>query len=311
MSSARRKVKPGIDFLRKLLAFRRGFCTLFQRSRIDSRPTTAKLRDETTMITAIDRPSTTGPAQALLLSMYGKVCRTGLFSTALGRNAFLIAYHRYKAWTEADQVNALRAFVPKGSTVVDVGANVGFYTRHFAHWVGPEGKVIALEPEASNFSSLKRMTSQRGLTNVEPVQAVAAEVSGTLKLQINPFHPADHRISCSGIDVRAVTLDDLLLERDPSPVSLIKIDVQGAEEKVLRGATAVLRKLRPALFVEVDDTALAAMGSSAESLLGFLADRDYYLRRLDKGQLSRVDLDSAIRLCRRGTYVDFLAQPNS
>jgi FkbM family methyltransferase len=261
------------------------------------------------MITAIDRSSTTGPAQALLLSIYGTVCRTGLFSTTLGRNAFLIAYHRYKTWAEAAQVSALRALVPKGSTVVDVGANVGFYTRHFANWVGPEGKVIAIEPEAANFASLKRMTLRKGCTNVDPIQAVAAEVPGTLKLQINPFHPADHRISSSGIDVRALTLDDLLLKGDRPPLSLIKIDVQGAEEKVLRGATAVLRDLRPALFLEVDHAALAAMGSSAESLLGFLSAHGYQLCRLGKGQPSRLDLDSAIRLCRPGTYTDFLAQP--
>jgi FkbM family methyltransferase len=261
------------------------------------------------MITAMNRSSTTGPAQAVLLRMYGAVCRTGLFSTSLGRNAFLIAYHRYKAWAEAAQVGALRTLVPKGSTVVDVGANVGFYTRHFAHWVGPDGKVIAIEPEEANFAALEQIILRRGSTNVEAIQAVAAEASGTLKLEINPFHPADHRISSSGVEVRALTLDDLLLKGDRPPVSLIKIDVQGAEEKVLRGATAVLRRLRPALFIEVDEAALAAMGSSAATLLGFLSTYRYELCRLGKGQPSQLDLRSAIALCRPGTYVDFLARP--
>jgi FkbM family methyltransferase len=243
--------------------------------------------------------------------MYGTVCRTGLFSTALGRNGFLLAYHCYKAWSENAQVDALRALVPKGTTVVDVGANVGFYTRHFASWVGPEGKVIAIEPEAANFASLKRMILRNGSTNVEAIQAVAAEAPGTLKLEINPFHPADHRISSSGLDVRALTLDDLLLKGERPPLSLIKIDVQGAEEKVLRGATAVLRNLRPALFLEVDDSALGAMGSSAESLLGFLQGHDYHLCRLGRETPSRIDFSSAISLCMPGTYADFLARPNS
>jgi FkbM family methyltransferase len=241
--------------------------------------------------------------------MYGTACRTGLFSTSLGRSAFLMAYHRYKAWAEAAQVEALRPLVPKGSTVVDVGANVGFYTRHFTNWVGPRGKVIAIEPEAANFASLNRMILQKGASNVEPIRAVAAEVSGTLKLEINPFHPADHKISPSGVDVPALTLDDLLLEGKRPPVSLIKVDVQGAEERVLLGATAVLRKLRPLLFVEVDDAALRGMGSSAERLLGVLAAHRYEICRFENKQPVPIELVKALSLSTPGTYVDFLARP--
>ena len=241
--------------------------------------------------------------------MYGTACRTGLLSTSLGRSAFLLAYHRYKAWAEAAHVEALRPLVPKGSTVVDVGANVGFYTRHFTNWVGPRGKVIAIEPEAANFASLKRMVLRKGSTNVEAVRAVAAEVSGTLKLEINPFHPADHRISASGVDVPALTLDDLLLDGGRPPVSLIKIDVQGAEERVLMGATAVLRKLRPMLFVEVDDAALTSMGSSAVRLLGLLGAHRYEICRFENRRSSPIELDKALSLCTPGTYVDFLARP--
>jgi hypothetical protein len=78
--------------------------------------------------------------------------------------------------------------------------------------------------------------ARRGLTSrVDLVQAVAAERSGELRLQINPHHPGDHRINEVGVPVCAVRLDDMLRERGWPEVSLIKIDVPGAEDRVLEG----------------------------------------------------------------------------
>src|SRR5207247_124015 len=121
------------------------------------------------------------------------------------------------------------------------------------------------EPE--NFARLNRMIAKHGLSSVvETIQAVAAEQEGELKLELNSMHPADHKIATTGIAVTAHTIDDLLAKRNCPAVSLIKIDVQGAEERVLRGATRTLEKSHPALFIEIDDRALAAMGSSADRL---------------------------------------------
>src|SRR6185503_14448504 len=148
--------------------------------------------------------------QRLLLCFYRAVSSTGLLSTRLGRRAFAFAYDFYKSRWEAADITALKKFVRVGTTVIDVGANIGFFTRHFAEWVRPGGIVIAIEPEGRNFAGLNAMLSRRGLVNVEPVQAVAAEAPGTLKLFVNRRHPADHRISDTGTDVRAITLDGIM-----------------------------------------------------------------------------------------------------
>jgi FkbM family methyltransferase len=276
--------------------------------------------------------STTGVVQRLLLAMYKGVCRTGLMSTRLGRGVFLAAYERYKGIWDADHLEALGKSVHRGTTVIDVGANVGFYTRRFAEWVRPGGEVIAIEPEEVNFSTLKRVIARRGLVNVLAVQAVASERAGSLYLQRNPFHPADHRIaegtgvvanedsdgsepgssaSCqaSRVRVRSVTIDDVLRERGQPKVSLMKIDVQGAEERVLRGAMRTLRELRPPVFMEVDEAALRAMGSSAESVLELMISCRYEPHRIVKGGPVRVSRTEAVRLCSDGTYVDFLFLP--
>jgi len=271
--------------------------------------------------------STTGVLQRLLLAVYKGVCRTGLMSTRLGRGVFLAAYERYKGIWDADHLEALSKLVPPGATVIDVGANVGFYTRRFAEWVRPGGEVIAIEPEEVNFASLKRVIARRGLMNVLGVQAVASETAGSLYLQKNPFHPADHRIAetnglaasgrgdktapCQGncVKVKAVTIDGLLRERGWPKVSLIKIDVQGAEERVLRGAMGALRELRPAVFMEVDEAALRAMGSSAESVLELMVSCRYQPHRIVNRGPVRVSKAESARLCSSGTYVDLLFLP--
>jgi FkbM family methyltransferase len=253
--------------------------------------------------------STTGVMQRLLLAVYKGICRTGLMSTRLGRGAFLAAYERYKGIWDAEYLEVLAKLVHPGTTVIDVGANVGFYTRRFAVWVRPGGEVIAIEPEEVNFLTLKRVIARRGLMNVLGVQGVASEGAGSLYLQKNPFHPADHRIADTGVKVRAVTIDNVLRERGWPKVSLMKIDVQGAEERVLRGAMGTLRELRPAVFMEVDEAALRTMGSSAESVLELMVSCRYEPHRIVNGAPARVSKSEAVRHCSNGTYVDLLFLP--
>src|SRR5437868_9451316 len=98
-----------------------------------------------------------------LLRAYSAVRRTGLFDSGPGRDAFEGAYWAYKSLIEARDLGALGAFVAKGSTVVDVGANIGFFTLRFAEWVGPDGRVVAIEPESRNFDCLWARVARRGL----------------------------------------------------------------------------------------------------------------------------------------------------
>ncbi len=246
--------------------------------------------------------------QSVLLQAYALMHRTGFFATTPGRALFEFAYQQYKTWIEVGDVRVLRAFIPAGSTVVDVGANIGFFVRQFAPWVGPQGRVIALEPEAANFARLQRFIEKRGWENiVEPVQAAAAEQAGTLMLAINPLHPADHKLAAEGVPVAVVTLDGLLAERGWPTVSFLKIDVQGAESRVLAGAAQTLSRFRPALFIEVDDAALQRMGSSAAALHAHLGSLGYAPRRICQGKLSAaLPPSELLATTTDGRYTDLL-----
>lgn len=246
--------------------------------------------------------------QSCLLKIYARAVRTGLLSTSWGRSLFLTTYNWYKLFVEAGDIRSLRRYVKPGEVVIDIGANVGFFTTRFARWVSGGGFVIAVEPEATNFRQLLRNLDRSGTAAVvRTVQGVAAEHPGTLKLAINPIHPGDHRIASEGVDVPAFTIDDLVRKEPSARVCLMKIDVQGAEERVLRGARETIRRDHPAILVEMDDDELRKMGSSAERVVTWLMGFGYVIQRLgNNSEMGQLPVAEAIRMCRSGRYVDLM-----
>jgi len=246
--------------------------------------------------------------QACLIRTYALVHSTGLLSTDVGEWAFRSAYTGYKRFIEAGHLGPLRSLVRPGTFVIDVGANIGFFTLEFARWVGDGGKVLAIEPEPVNFGRLTRGVSRAGLRHVvDLVQAAATERSGEVGLIMSPRHHGDHRIGDGGLPVPAVTIDDLLAARGWPPVSLMKIDVQGAESRVLAGAGETLRALRPALFVEVCDEALRTSQSSAEDLLAQLYGHGYSAYRTTHERIVEpMTAAQALDQHEKRSYVDLL-----
>jgi len=211
-------------------------------------------------------------------------------------------------FVEAGDIQSLRSYVKPGEVVIDIGANVGFFTKRFARWVSDGGFVIAVEPETSNFRRLQWNLEKSGTAAVvRTVQGVAAERGGTLKLAVNPIHPGDHKIAPEGVDVTAFTIDELVRKEPAARVCLMKIDVQGAEERVLRGAQVTIQRDHPAILVELDDEALRQMGSSAERVVTWLMNLGYVIQRLGKNSpVGQVPVEEALRMCRNGRYADLL-----
>jgi FkbM family methyltransferase len=246
--------------------------------------------------------------QSLLLNVYRRIRRSGALESRLVGAAFEVTYDLYKAWWEAPEVNALLRWVPHSGTVIDVGANIGFFTTRFADKVGPGGKVLAIEPEGLNLRRLRKRLD-RFVSNgiVEILPGVVSDREGIAKLQINHDHPGDHRLAASGVDVDAYTLDGLIKRRGFGKVDFVKIDVQGAEALVLAGAQEMLARYKPALWIEVDDLALREMGSNAVSVYGILASAGYHAYRLSRDATPHQITGGEITaLCSNGNYADFL-----
>lgn len=162
--------------------------------------------------------------------------------------------------------------VKPGHVVVDVGANVGYYTLIAGKLVGETGRVYAFEPDPSAFAILERNVALNGLTNVVLEQKAASNEPGTLRLYLSEENKGDHRIfeteeARESIEIEAVALDDYFEGREPR-IDFIKIDTQGAEAVIIDGLDRVIRA-NPAitLVVEFWPRALHEFGRESDALL--------------------------------------------
>ena len=145
---------------------------------------------------------------------------------------------------EGDVDAFIRSRLREGVVFVDVGANVGYYTLVASKFVGAVGRVYSIEPVPSTAAVLRVNVKLNGCNNVVVREVAAWSARGRLVLKIpaSMYGYASAVREGASVTVDASTLDDIL--RDESSIQLIKIDVEGAELEVLRGAQSVLRRTR-------------------------------------------------------------------
>jgi FkbM family methyltransferase len=189
-------------------------------------------------------------------------------------------YTSWKAFSDRRERELFRQLIKPGMTVVDVGANIGVYTRYFSRLTGPSGQVHAFEPAPLNFQRLR--SNVGGLPNVTLNQTAVGSARATLKLFVSTELNVDHRTFDSGdgrssVDVPATSLD-AYFETGQS-VDLMKIDVQGFEMSVLEGARRVFED-NPGLvlLLEFWPYGLAQASVSSADLLGFIATLGFEAR---------------------------------
>jgi FkbM family methyltransferase len=178
---------------------------------------------------------------------------------------------------EPAETAVMRRLIAPGMSVLDIGANIGYYTLLFANLVGPEGKVHAFEPAPKALRLLRKNINANTLTNVI-VHACAAGADITEeRLYLNDYNAGDNRIYKSdGMESVAITvrtIDSLVPENQR--VDFIKMDVQGYEWHVIRGAKRIIEGDRPSIVLEFSPRGIARCGGSAKDLLRYLEHRGY------------------------------------
>jgi FkbM family methyltransferase len=166
-------------------------------------------------------------------------------------DARLTPWIRSQGVWEADLMKLLARMLRPGAVFVDVGANVGFHTVLAAQLVGPAGKVFAVEPAPWTLELLRANVRRSGV-DVTVLPVAASEARGTVRLSVDPAHRSGARLGTElgpGPEVDAATLDELLPEE--VAVDVLKVDVEGAEPLVFRGAGAVLGR-SPGLVAVVE-----------------------------------------------------------
>ncbi len=172
----------------------------------------------------------------------------------------------------APVVEMLRAHVRPGMTVADIGANIGFMAVHAGDAVGPDGTVLAFEPEPKNFALLAENARHARWRNVIPIEAAVGETPGTLTLYLSPRDSGDHRTVPGSGDrasttVASVAIDDLAARRRTT-IHFAKMDIQGAEGQALRGMRNTLASPEfRGLVLEFWPDALRAAGEDPVAIL--------------------------------------------
>jgi FkbM family methyltransferase len=177
----------------------------------------------------------------------------------------------WRGWSgyEPETVPVFRALAAEARVTLDVGAHVGFYALVAGH-ANPAGRVFAFEPLPLAAERLRRHIGLNGLTNVECLPLAAADVDGAVAFHV----PRGDALPCSAgtsaefhapwahametTRVPSVTLDTFARERGLPTVDLLKIDVEGGEPAVLRGAATLLETHRPDIVCEVLSATRAA-----------------------------------------------------
>jgi FkbM family methyltransferase len=182
--------------------------------------------------------------------------------------------------------------VRPGMVVLDIGANIGFYTVKIADAVGDKGCVIAFEPNPNMIKELNYNINLNGFHNVIVEEIALSDTPGLLNfyfpvegteahgsLHTNPTF--EHQKVAK---VKADTLDQVISRLNLGDIDLIKVDVEGAEKQVFEGATQLLSgKHKPAIIFECAEGLCSAFGHNVYDVLRKLSDFGYRLIELDWG----------------------------
>lgn len=191
----------------------------------------------------------------------------------------------YGSW-EPEVQRAVVSLVREGYRTFDIGAHIGYYTLILSKLVGNSGSVVAFEPLSDNFQVLRENIAVNSCFQTEPVAKAVWHSSGQLELAVQADAAESFPRRASAMTkvgerrvlVDAVSLDDLWANRTES-VDFIKIDVEGAEEQVLRGAREMITRSHPAFLIELHHFHCSPEDSPVPSML---ASFGYRVRWLDR-----------------------------
>lgn len=202
-----------------------------------------------------------------------------------GETVRLTAANRQVAWNP-EESEAFRRVVKAGATVLDVGANLGAYTVLLAGWVGAGGRVHAFEPAPDARSGLIKHLALNGVSDRVTVHAEALS-DGQRSARFRAIGmQGDNRLlpagATEGIAIATTSIDEFCAAHALQP-SFIKLDVEGAELDVLRGARATIASGGEslALFVEMHPQLWSVFGYSRADLEAELDRQGLKAERLD------------------------------
>jgi FkbM family methyltransferase len=188
---------------------------------------------------------------------------SGKFKIALDKNDKDVSEQLKNSGHYEDELMTVRIFkkyLKSGMTVLDLGANIGYYTMLARSIVGPKGKVFAFEPSPSSIKLIKASIKENSFANVIAVETAVSNKTGKAKLYLSPLYISEHslldyhyssgRSSEKSINVKTITIDDYFEKNVGNfKIDFIKMDIEGSESRALEGMKRVLEENKKLIMI--------------------------------------------------------------
>lgn len=195
---------------------------------------------------------------------------------------------------EPTETNKIKNEINSGDVILDIGANIGYYTLMFARLVGKNGQVYAFEPEQYNFNLLKENITLNNYNNVQIEQVAVSNFNGKATLHISKNKTGMHRLHQSvycenSTEVDVLKIDDYLMKKNIKKIDFIKIDVEGAELDVLQGMINTIIQNKVKLLLEFIPENLVEHMAIPMELLKFLTDHNFEIYAIENGEFYKLN----------------------
>ena len=189
---------------------------------------------------------------------------------------------------EKSESKVIKSHCVEGMNMLDLGANIGYYTAIFSQLVGVNGTVISIEPDEESYKYLSKSIDSFNYKNVFSFRIAASDTKQKLPLFISKENRGDNRLYSTNqkrksIIVECLTIDELLKENKIENLDLIKIDVQGYEPKVLKGMRKIVKSSKELILLsEFWPKGILQAGENPKEFLAMLRKMQFQLFELKR-----------------------------
>ncbi len=192
----------------------------------------------------------------------------------------LSRYFWYDPADRCEEERVLSGLVRSEGFCVDVGANIGSVALSLSRAVGPNGRVVAIEPHPRIYAFLSENLSLNRASNVKALNVACGEVEGEAHFTDEKYDDMNRIVEGGGTSVKITRLDGIPELRESPVIDLLKIDAEGYELNVLRGASGILAKCR-LLYFECFEENFKRFGYSAGDIVSFLNKMKFQVMTLE------------------------------
>lgn len=198
---------------------------------------------------------------------------------------YKLTYKSFKERQDAFEISLIKKYTKPGNTVLDIGANIGFYAEILSLIVGEKGHVHCFEPDITNFKHLQKRCKDFGNISInnkavaDKTQVIKIYTSKQLNVDHRTYKPDDYD---QEIDINAVSIDDYLQDQS---VNFIKMDIQGFEMSAVKGMTRTLQSPNLKMLSEFWPYGMHKAGTSVLEYYQFLKQYNFFIYLIENNQL--------------------------